>query len=247
MKKIYLLLTLLLTSSQSYSSSCPDGSEPIKSVSDDGSYYVYNCNANNLTDSTKNNNDSSNSVKSNNKDSEIKIYEVTFSPGVLDELLNLVVSKIDFDFSQYKLSNNKKDVQCRFSMTRIVYEKIKEGQEEGWNIANGNINIRGSNVEFGNNAQWRMGGLSADPSYFKDQVNIKLTDDGHFVGKMAFFHLHIHDGEVPTNPLYPTLTKHKRSTPINIDNIENMTAKLYIDVEDWAGGVLRIRNCKENK
>ena len=172
---------------------------------------------------------------------------MTFSPGVLDELLNLVVSKIDFDFSKYKLSSNKKDVQCRFSMTRIVYEKIKEGQEEGWNIANGNINIRGSNVEFGNNAQWRMGGLSEDPSYFKDQVNIKLTDDGHFVGKMAFFHLHIHDGEVPTSPLYPTLTKHKRSTPINIDNITNMSAKLYMDVEDWAGAVLRIRNCRDKK
>jgi hypothetical protein len=233
MKRIYLLLTLLCISSLSFASSCPDGSEPVKSVSDDGTYYVFSCNQNN-----------SKNTKTGNQDSEIKIYDVSFAPEVLDNLLNLVVSKTDFDFSKYKLSNNKNDFQCRFSMTRIVYEKIKEGQEESWNIAEGNINIRGSNVEFGNNAQWQMGGLSKDPSYFKDQVNIKLTDDGYFVGRMAFFHLHIHDGEVPTNPLYPILTKHKRSTPINIHNIENMTAKLYIDVEDWAGGVMYIRNCK---
>jgi hypothetical protein len=240
MIKILLLLTLLLTSSQSYSSSCPDGSEPIKSVSDDGTYFVYNCNASNQNDSIKNQ-----SSHTTNKDLGIKIYDVTFSPAVLDKLLNLVVSKTDFDFSKYTLSNKKTDVLCRFRITRIVYEKIKEGQEEGWNIAEGNINIRGSNVEFGDNAIWRMGGLSTDPSYLKLQVNIKLTDDGHFVGKMAYFNLHTNDGEVPINPMYPILVKHKRSTPINIDNITNMSAKFYIDVEDWAGGLMYISNCKE--
>ena len=129
MKKIYLLLALILISSQSYSSTCPDGSEPIRSVSDDGSYYVFKCNAD-ILDKKNNKNTPSNKTKNKNKDSEIKIYEVSFSPGVLDELLNLVVSKTDFDFSQYKLTNNKNDFQCRFSMTRIVYEKIKEGLQK---------------------------------------------------------------------------------------------------------------------
>ena len=245
MKKIYLSLVLILISSQSYSSTCPDGSEPIRSVSDDGSYYVFNCNTDTL-DKKNNKNTSSNKTKTKNKNSEIKIYEVFFSPEVLDELLNLVLSKTDFDFSQYKLSHNKNDFQCRFSMTRIVYEKIKEGQEEGWNIAEGNIIIKGSNVEFGKQARWRMGGLSSDPSYLRNQVNIKLTDDGHFVGKMAYFNLKTNNGEVPTNPLYPILTKHKRSTPINLNNLKNTATKFYIDVEDWAGAVMYINNCKEN-
>ena len=43
MKKLLLLLILSFFSAQSYASSCPDGSEPIKTVSDDGSYYVYKC------------------------------------------------------------------------------------------------------------------------------------------------------------------------------------------------------------
>ena len=43
MKKLLLLLILSFFSVQSYAGSCPDGSEPVKSVSDDGSYFVYKC------------------------------------------------------------------------------------------------------------------------------------------------------------------------------------------------------------
>jgi len=43
MNKLLLLLALSFFSVQSYAGSCPDGSEPVKSVSDDGSYFVYNC------------------------------------------------------------------------------------------------------------------------------------------------------------------------------------------------------------
>jgi len=43
MNKLLLLLALSLLSTQSFAGSCPDGSEPVKSVSDDGSYFVYNC------------------------------------------------------------------------------------------------------------------------------------------------------------------------------------------------------------
>ena len=43
MKKLILLLILSFFSAQSFAGSCPDGSEPVKSVSDDGTYFVYNC------------------------------------------------------------------------------------------------------------------------------------------------------------------------------------------------------------
>ena len=48
MKKLLLLLILSFFSAQSFASSCPDGSEPIKSVSEDGTYFVYNCGTTNL-------------------------------------------------------------------------------------------------------------------------------------------------------------------------------------------------------
>ena len=46
MKKLLLLLILSFFSAQGYAGSCPDGSEPVKSVSDDGTYFVYNCGIN---------------------------------------------------------------------------------------------------------------------------------------------------------------------------------------------------------
>ena len=47
MKKLLLLLVLSFLSNQSFAGSCPDGSEPVKSVSLDGSYYVYSCDVGN--------------------------------------------------------------------------------------------------------------------------------------------------------------------------------------------------------
>ena len=181
--------------------------------------------------------------KASTANSDITIYEVVFSPAVLKELLDRVISKTDYDFSKHKLTNNVKDIQCRFTISRVVYENSELGEPEYWDIAQGTINIKGSDVEFGEGSYWKMGGLSTDKSYLRDEVNIKLTEDGYFVGKMAYFTHSVKQGEVPREPLYPTLTKHKRSTPMDLNNI-NDVASLWIDVEDWAGGIMRISSCK---
>jgi len=52
MKKLLLLLTLSFFSVQSYAGLCPDGSEPVKSISDDGTYFVYNCEGSNTANSS---------------------------------------------------------------------------------------------------------------------------------------------------------------------------------------------------
>ena len=174
--------------------------------------------------------------------SDITIYEVVFSPAVLKELLDRVISKLDYDFSKHKLANNVKDLRCGFRIQRVVYENSELGVMEGWSIAKGGINVQDSDVEFTEGSSWQMGGLSTDPSYLQDEVNIKLTEDGHLVGKMAYFTHGIKQGEVPREPLYPTLTKHKRSEPINLKSIGD-SAELWIDVEDWAGGVMFVNNC----
>ena len=182
--------------------------------------------------------------KASTANSDITIYEVVFSPAVLKELLNRVISKLDYDFSKHKLANNVKDLRCGFRIQRVDYENSELGQIEGWNMAQGPINIQGSNVEFAAGSFWRLGGLSTDPSYLQDEVNIKLTEDGHLVGKMAYFTHGVKQGEVPREPLYVTLTKHKRSKPINLKSIGD-SAELWIDVEDWAGGVMFVSNCKK--
>jgi len=244
MKKLYLLLILSLLSAQGFAGSCPDGSDPIKSISDDGTYFVYKCGGgssnNNSTTET-----SSTSAKASTVDSDITIYDVVFSPAVLKELLDRVISKTDYDFSKHKLTKNIKEYSCYFTLRRVVYEESILGKIEGWNMAQGTINIKGSDVEF-IKSKWRMGGLSTDPSYLRDEVNIKLTEDGHLVGKMAYFNLNIKQGEAPLSPLYVTLTKHKRSKAFTIHDIKMTRAQIWIDVEDWAGGVMSVSNCKES-
>ena len=43
MHKLLLLMALSILSVKSYATTCPDGSEPIKSISADGTYFVFNC------------------------------------------------------------------------------------------------------------------------------------------------------------------------------------------------------------
>ena len=43
MKKLLLLLALSLFSIQGFAAGCPDGSEPVKSISADGTYFVFEC------------------------------------------------------------------------------------------------------------------------------------------------------------------------------------------------------------
>ena len=50
MKKLILLFILSFFSTQGYTASCPDGNEPIKTVSPDGTYYVYKCGINSNDD-----------------------------------------------------------------------------------------------------------------------------------------------------------------------------------------------------
>ena len=52
MKKLLLLLILFFFSIQSYANSCPDGSDPVRSISEDGTYFIFSCQSN--TDTNKN-------------------------------------------------------------------------------------------------------------------------------------------------------------------------------------------------
>ena len=65
MKKLLLLLILSFLSVQSFAGSCPDGSEPVKSVSADGSYFVYNCGGGNeqASSSTANSSNTNSNIK----------------------------------------------------------------------------------------------------------------------------------------------------------------------------------------
>ena len=91
--------------------------------------------------------------------------------------------------------------------------------------------------EFRRNS-WRTGGM-AEPSYLKDEGNLRVLLDGSPIGKMPYFHLFINQGEVALPPEYVELTKEReqgdKGSPEGVFSY-------YVD--DWQEGLLSIRNCK---
>lgn len=169
----------------------------------------------------------------------VQFYPLELSPAIKDELLSVAINKTDFDFSDYQLAYFEKRVDCVFDLRRVQYGDVEEGRIEGWNMAEGMLVFSEDQVKV--DGRWKMGGLSKDPSYMENEINLKLTLDGHLVGKMAYFHLNISEGEALRQPLYIELTPHKRSQPFDIQNPTK--AQIWTEVEDWAGGVWRVHRC----
>ena len=182
--------------------------------------------------------------------SGIEIYDIVFSEDVLEELIQIAPQENAADFTksfkQYQLANLQSQLICGFRLRRVVYENNPEGEIEDWNLAHGSLIINGSKVTL--DGRWKTGGLSNDPKYMKDEVNLRLTKDGHIVGKMAYFHLFVNNGEAAEKPLFIELKKHQKSKTINYRSIESYSAaEIWIDVQDWAGGVMTIFNCLDSK
>ena len=182
--------------------------------------------------------------------SGIEIYDIVFSKDVLEELIQIAPqeSAADFtkSFKQYQLANLQSPLICGFKLRRVVYENNPEGEIEDWNMAQGSLIINGSKITL--DGRWKTGGLSNDPKYLKDEVNLRLTKDGHIVGKMAYFHLFVSNGEAAEKPLFIELKKHQKSKTLNYKSIDSYSAaEIWIDVEDWAGGIMTLFNCIDSQ
>ena len=186
------------------------------------------------------------------KTPNIEIYDIIFSEEILQELLEISPEEKASDFTRnfknYRLAFIQDEIICRFSLKRVVYENKAEGEIEGWDMAYGSIIFKGQNTDFKGAWSMNMGGLSSDSKYFNDEINIKLTKDGHLVGKMAYFTHTVDIDEAPRRPLFIELTKHPKTKPLNYKNINlDNSAEFWIDVEDWAGGVMSLFQCKDRK
>ncbi len=174
------------------------------------------------------------------KSQGVRVYAVTLAAVDQQRLLSEPIDKTAFDFSPYEMAQLPQPLTCEFRLRRVVYEDVKEGMMEHWNMARGQLTFTANGVEVA--GKWRMRGLSRDASYLKNEVNLRLTKQGDLVGKMAYFHLMVDAGEVPEKPLYIELTPHKRSQLLDLK--QPKFAEFWIDVEDWAGGALRIWSCQ---
>ena len=114
MKNILFIFVLSLYSIQGYASSCPDGSEPVKSISADGTYFVFNCggsaDSSNETSKTKSNGLVPNTLK------QIKVIK-DWEPITNHLALKNYVSKTSVN--EHKIRWNAK-YKC---LDRITYAK----------------------------------------------------------------------------------------------------------------------------
>ena len=116
MKKLLLLLILSLFSAQSFAGSCPDGSDPIKSISADGTYFVYKCNA-----------DSSitNDTKEPDTDSDKNSSSVKEEPKELE-----MFSRFVGEFNLKKLSENSNPNVSALSSITDKFDINQDGHDD---------------------------------------------------------------------------------------------------------------------
>ena len=173
---------------------------------------------------------------------QIMIYDADFSDSDLDELSQNDLTKTDFDFSGFRLANNHRSLECQFYIKEVFHDNAPdEDNVRGYlKIDSGKVNI---DVDRGRSRWLWRGGLSTDPKYLRDEVNLRLTEDGYLVGKMAYFEW-VGEGEPPKLPIYPRLLKHKKSKPLNYINLTTGSAEFWLEKTlDWSDAILYLSNC----
>jgi endoglucanase len=159
MKKLLLLLILSFFSAQSLAGSCPDGSEPIKSISEDGTYFVFNCGSSNESNgsansSTVSNNDSSvwkeNGVSDNVTKQLSRVgvnsainymgetYYVTINSSKINNNTDKVKQVFNDGFSHYTfvISNTNK-----FYLEKCVEVDGFNEEKNKWNIVKSDFSL----------------------------------------------------------------------------------------------------------
>jgi len=120
MKKLFLLLILSFFSAQSFAGSCPDGSDPVKSISDDGTYFVYKCGSNDTSKKTSNSATSS-AVSADNTSSVWKDNGVSdnvakqLSRVGVNSAINYMGESYYFTINSSKINNNIDKVKQVFN------------------------------------------------------------------------------------------------------------------------------------
>ena len=110
MKKLILLLTLSFFSIQANAGSCPDGSDPVKSISDDGTYFVYKCGG---------------SAPSSSETSKKTTTSVKVKPIELEASLKSVG-----EFDLKKLGENKNQNLYAFSVHGETFDINQDGHDD---------------------------------------------------------------------------------------------------------------------
>jgi len=119
MRKLLILLILsFFFSTQSYAGSCPDGSDPVRSVSADGTYFVFNCSgsSNNDTSSSTNSSSAASTVSIKNNSKGIDRFggdsEIPEEANPNDETLKFYLYRYLYSHNIYPYCGNPQELFC---------------------------------------------------------------------------------------------------------------------------------------
>ena len=107
MKNLLLILVLSLFSTQGYTGSCPDGSDPVRSISADGTYFVFKCGS-----SSNNSSESAAITKFNNSSKNTNSIKIPFNKGSdysykVNQNMVLLTDLDKYDYSNCKYTVEK--------------------------------------------------------------------------------------------------------------------------------------------
>ena len=119
MQKLLILLALSFFSSQSLAASCPDGSEPVKSISADGSYFEYKCDDDSSTgiDRYGGVNEIPSNANSNYETLKYYLYKYLYGNGIQNPNHRLY---------EVKASNNPYKFQSDLREDKYVKKQMQE-------------------------------------------------------------------------------------------------------------------------
>ena len=127
MKKLLILLIFSFFSLQSFAGSCPDGSDPIRSISADGTYFVFNC-AGSTNDASSSTNSSSSGSKVSNKNTSKEIdrfggiSEIPEDANPNFETLQYYLYRYLYSFNIHPFCGpNSKELHCENISPRYPY------------------------------------------------------------------------------------------------------------------------------
>ena len=112
MKKLFLILILSFLSAHSIAGSCPDGSDPVKSISADGTYFVFKCGGT-APSSSNNSSESTTITKFNNSSKNSNSIKIPFNKGSdysykvnQNRVLLTDLDKYDYSNCKYTVEKN---------------------------------------------------------------------------------------------------------------------------------------------
>ena len=158
----------------------------------------------------------------------IQTFDVVMETETLQSLKRL---PWEYDFSSKDVWTDLKKEKCFFSLSRRT---IKDKRIEL--LASGAFSIENGKITFGSNS-WKTRGMSS-PEYLKNESNLRVLRNGIPIGKIPFFLLFTNKGEVARPPEYVELSKRRE-----LGDAENVEGRYSFYVDDWAEGLLDIRNC----